>query len=81
MNAESYLIDKKHREKRTRNIKIALIFIDVLILLFVLSLAHSLAAEREISLAEKAAKMTSEKVEKILKENEILRDYLKKGEK
>ena len=81
MNAESYLIDKKHREKRTKNIKIALIFIDILILLFVLSLAHSLHAEREISLVEKAAKMTSEKVEKILKENELLKDYLKKGEK
>lgn len=70
-------IDTLHKQKRKKNMKIAMIFIYALIFFCVLSLGHSLKAERDLQIANKSLELISIQADKLLKENENLLDYIK----
>ncbi len=70
MNAEAYLIDKAHREKRKKNIRMAMIFIYTLIFIISMSLGHSLITERDLLIAK-------QEIQALEIENELLRAKVK----
>lgn len=77
MNQEAYLVDKTHKAKRVRNIKIACVFIYTLIFAFVLSLGHSLSAEHEIFMAQKQIEKLSADIIELSIENEYLQKVVR----
>lgn len=77
MTQEAYLVDKAHKAKRVRNIKIACVFIYTLIFAVVLSLGHSLKAEHELFVSKQAIQQLTDELHKIAKQNEYLRKVIR----
>lgn len=77
MTAEALEIDKRHKAKRVRNIKIACVFIYTLIFAVVLSLGHSLKAEHELFVSKQAIQQLTDELNEMAVQNEYLRKVIK----
>ena len=63
-------IDNLHRQKRKKNMKVAMIFIYALIFFCVLSLGHSLKAERDLQIAYKSLEMLNSQIEMLMRDKQ-----------